>query len=113
MAKALASGDLNRRITIQQPSSNKDQYGQPLQTWADVLSTWAAIKAATSKEVYAASGFTSQISHKITIRFPVQTIRSNMRVVYRARVFDVQAVSDLDESRVQLDLLCLELNDGT
>lgn len=113
MARPLASGDLNRKITIQFQTTTQDAYGQPQQTWTDVLNTWASIKAATSKEIYAASGFTSQISHKITIRFPGVAIRSNMRVLFRSRVFDIQAVSDPDESRVQLDLLCLELNDGT
>lgn len=109
---ALDAGSLNRKITIQSQTTTQDVYGQPQQTWTDVLSTWASIKAATSKEVYAAAGFTSQISHKITIRFPRVTLRSNMRVMYRGRVFDVQAVTDPDEGRVQLDLLCLERNEG-
>ncbi len=108
----LSAGDLNRHITIQSQSTTQDAYGQQTTTWDDLMSCWASIHAATSKEVYAASGFTSQVSHKITIRFPALALRSNMRVIHRERTFNVQALSDPDEGRVQLDLLCLELNEG-
>lgn len=106
----LEAGTLNRPIKIQSQSTAQDAYGQQTTTWNDVVTCWASIKAATSKEVYAASGFTSQITHKITIRYQDTPIRSNMRVAYRNRFFTIQAVSDADESRAQLALLCLEID---
>jgi len=110
---APASGKLNRKITIQQPATAQDEYGQPTQTWSFLLGTWASIRAATSKEVYAASGFISQVSHTATIRWrPGVSIRSSQRILYRDRIFQIQAVSDPDESRAELNLLCLELNEG-
>lgn len=109
----MQAGPLNRRITIQSPSATQDQYGQLAQQWDDLIHTWGSIRAATSKEVFAASGFTSEVSHIITIRYrPAVTIKSNYRVLFNGRVFNIQAVSDPDESKVQLNLLCLETNDG-
>lgn len=109
----MRAGELKRRIRIQQQSSTQDDYGQQIESWSDVLVCWAAIKAATSKEVYAASGFTSQITHKITIRFPRDIeIRSNMRILYGTRVFLIQAIPNPDEGIQQLALMCLELNEG-
>lgn len=109
----MQSGKLNRRIEIQSQSTSQDSFGQPLTTWTTVLCTWAGIRAATSKEVYAASGFTSQVSHVITLRYhPGLTILSSDRVVYEGRIFPIQAVSDPDEGKRELNLLCMEINEG-
>lgn len=104
----MTAGSLNRRITIQRPSTETDDYGQPTTAWKTVACTWASIHAATGKEVFK-YGFVSELSHVITIRFS-PFVQSNMRVLYRGRVFNIQAVSDPDEGRVQLDLLCVEVS---
>ncbi|SEB40714.1 phage head closure protein [Terriglobus roseus] len=109
----LRAGSLNRRITIQSQATTQDAYGQQVNTWDDLLTCWASIKAVTSKEVYAASGYTSQVSHKITIRYPTVAISSKMRVLYETRLFHIQAINDPSEGREQLDLLCLEVDDGS
>ena len=107
-----AAGKLNRRITIQSPSTTTDAFGSPVATWTYVVTTWASIAAPTSKEVYAlGAGFTAQITHKIVIRYR-EGITSAMRIKYRSRIFQVQAVSDPNEDRVRLVLMCLERNEG-
>lgn len=106
------AGALNRRVTIQRPSEVVDGYGQPTNDWTDLATTWAAIKAPTSKEVYAlGAGFTSQITHKITIRYR-PGLTAAMRICYRGRTFLIQTISDPSEARVELNLMCLEINDG-
>lgn len=106
------AGALNRRVTIQRPSTTQDEYGQPTQDWQDVVTTWASIRAVTSKEVYTLGpGFTSQVTHTITIRYRPE-IDSAMRINYRGRIFPIQAISDLDESRVELNLYALEIDGG-
>ena len=99
-------------ITIESPSTTQDSFGQPTDTWNTVCSPWADITAVTSKEVYAlGAGFTSQVTHKIVIRFnPSVCIEAGYRVLYRNRTFLVQAVTDPDEQRAQLNLMCLELS---
>jgi SPP1 family predicted phage head-tail adaptor len=110
MPSSISAGSLNRRITIQAESPTQDESGQPLNSWTDVLHTWASIHAATGKEIFAASGFVSELTHVLTIRFPSVPVHSPMRVLFRGRVFIIQAVSDPTEDRVQLNLLCKELN---
>lgn len=106
------AGKLNRRILIQQPSGVKDDSGHRSDEWADVVSTWASITAPTSKEVYAlGAGFTAQVTHKITIRWR-PGIGAGMRIVFRERIFQVQTASDPDEGRVELNLMCLEVDGG-
>lgn len=102
------AGQLDRRIVIQSQATSQDAYGQEQQTWTDVFTCWASIHAATSREVYAAAGFVTQLSHVVTIRYTSTSITSAMRVLYGTRTFQVQAVVDPDESRVLLNLYCLE-----
>lgn len=99
-------------ITIESPSTTQDSFGQPTNTWNTVASTWASIKAVTSKEVYAlGAGFTAQVSHKVTVRYNAALcIEAGFRILYRNRIFQVQTVSDPDEQRVELNLMCLELS---
>ena len=106
----LDPGTLNRRIAIEAPGTQQDAYGQPQQTWTQILNCYASINAASSKEVYAAAGFVQQLSHVIRIRFVTTPINNGMRVLYGSRSFDVQAAVDPDESRVVLVLYCLERN---
>lgn len=106
----MRAGNLRRRITIQAQSNSKDAFGQPIDTdWKDVVACWAQISALSARELFAlGSGFTSQVSHRITIRYPEATISAGMRVSYQQRFFKVAAVSDPTEDKRQLDLLCLE-----
>lgn len=83
------AGKLNRKVTIESPSTTRDEYGQPTQVWADVLTTWAAIRAVTSKEVHAASSFVSQVSHVVAIRWH-PGILAKRRIIYRDRIFDIR-----------------------
>lgn len=106
-------GQLRRPITITTPSITSDAFGQPTTTgWTTLLSTWASIHAASSKDVYSlGAGFTSQISHKIVVRYhPSITIPAGAQILYDGRTFIVQAVTDPDEQMVQLHLMCLEIN---
>lgn len=108
----MEAGTLKRPITIEAPSVTQDSFGQPAETeWTTLLQTWASIDTITSKEAYAlGAGFTSQVTHKITIRYHPVYIGAGYRVLFRGHTYVVQAVSDPDEQRVQLDLMCLELS---
>jgi SPP1 family predicted phage head-tail adaptor len=106
----MEAGKLRRRIAIVAPAVSQDPYGQPtISSSTPVLRTWARISALTSREIFALGpGFTSNVTHKITIRFPEVAVRAEMHVLYHQRTFRIQAVSDPDESRRELDLICLE-----
>ena len=110
MTSALDPGKLNRRITLQSQTTSQDAYGQQVKQWTNVLSVWASIHPASGKEVYATSGFVSEMSHVVTIRYTSTPIRTNTRVLYGSRILLVQGVSDPEEAHIQLDLLCLELS---
>jgi SPP1 family predicted phage head-tail adaptor len=106
----MQAGKLKRRLTLESASTTPDGFGQPSETaWTFVLRTWGEIRTISGKEVYAlGAGFTSKVTHKITIRFPAIAVSAGMRVSYKGRTFLVVVVSDPDEDRRQLDLVCQE-----
>ena len=108
----MQAGQLRRRVRIVAPVTSQDSLGQPTEgSWTPVLNTWASIRAITSREIFALGpGFTSDVTHKIVIRIPAAgtTVRAEMHVLYHNRTFRIQTVGDPDESRRELDLVCLE-----
>lgn len=113
----LGAGNLNRRIKIQRPSTIKDSVGAPSRTWLDVATVWADIQPLSGREAVIASRISAQVTHQITVRYqslfdnPQQVVQ--MRVLYKARIFNIHSALNEDEKRVQIILLASEgLDDG-
>lgn len=113
----LASGELNRRITLQQRSIVADSFGEPLAVWTDLASLWAGIQPLSGRELELAQKVSSEVTHRITIRYRASLTDTRsmaaLRLLYRNRTFNVHAVLNEDEANVQLQFLASEgLNDG-
>jgi SPP1 family predicted phage head-tail adaptor len=108
---ALPAGMLRHEISIQQQSSTQDAFGQPLVSWSSIYTCLAAILTMSAKEVFQVSQFVSQITHRITLRWPGELgIEAGQRVVFGKRVFLIQALDNVQERNRVLHLMCLELN---
>ena len=108
----LDSSSLNRRITVQSRSTALDSFGQQITTWTDVLSCWASIEPLSGSELIAAQAVSTELSHTVTIQYRT-TVTAAMRVLYQARVFNIQSVTDPETAHVVLQLRCSEgLNQG-
>jgi len=105
MAHALRSGELNRRITIQQRDSEQNTFGQQLLTWSDVLICWAGIEQMQGRELEMAQAINAETTHRVTIRYRAG-ITPAMRVLYQGRVLNVLSVLDIDTAHVALHLMC-------
>ena len=113
----LSSGDLRRRITIQRPSVTMDSYGQPVTTWTDVATVWAAIEPATGRELLAAQAMNLEQPTTITIRwqsvFSSPKAMAAMRAVYNGRIYNIHSAENPDERNVLVKLTATEgMNDG-
>jgi head-tail adaptor len=97
----ISAGMLTRRIKIQRPSTIKDSVGAPCRSWLDVATVWADIQPLSGKEVRYQSLFDN----------PQQV--AQMRVLYKARIFNIHSALNEDEKRTQIILLASEgLDDG-
>jgi SPP1 family predicted phage head-tail adaptor len=114
----MRSGDLNRRIAIQQRGAGAlDDLNQATLTWATVATVWASIEPLTGRELMAAQGMQSEVSHKIMIRYQPQfaqpKLMATMRILYNARTFNIHSSMDEQEKHKTIEFLTSEgLNDG-
>lgn len=105
-------GELRRQVTIQAPTTATDAAGQPTTAWTTMLTTMAAIRATAAKEAFQTGQFISQVTHRISIRWPGDaiTLRGGQRVLYGSRTFLVQAVENVRERNALIHLMCLEID---
>nr|WP_165419906.1 phage head closure protein [Edaphobacter modestus] len=108
---------MNRRISVQAPSTDQDAFGQPLQTWNTVYECWASIDVQNSQLVYATAEFVSKVTHRLEMRWtPSVAIAPNQRVVYTepttniTHVYEIQAVVNTKQANKELVLFVYELN---
>jgi SPP1 family predicted phage head-tail adaptor len=103
------SGKLNKRVTIQKPSTLKDGYGQPIiDAWEDVKTVWANVSPIVGREYFAAETVNSEVSHKVRMRYR-PNVKAEMRIKYGNRILSILTVIDYKEMHVELQLMCKEL----
>ncbi len=108
---AISSGELRHEVHIQSQTSTQDDYGGLLLSWNTILTCFAAIYGASSKEVFQASKFTAEVSHVVKIRYPGAIgIQGGQQVLFGSRVFRLQFVDNVQERNRVLLLHCLEIN---
>jgi len=114
---SVRSGNLRKRLTFQTRQTTEDSLGQESTSWVDAFTVWGEIDALTGRELIAAQGVQSSVTHTITVRYrselqnPKQV--AAMRVLYRSRVFDIHAAMNEDERNRVVSILAEEgLNDG-
>lgn len=104
------AGKLRHRVTIQRLVAGSPQQkasGEPDRSWSTYLSVSASIEPVTGREPFLAQAIHAEVTHKIRIRYRTG-ITAEMRVVFRSRLFDIQAVLNWEERNTELLLLCKE-----
>jgi len=100
----MRSGSLRHRIVIQQRGSGVDSWGQPINTWTDVISVWAYVRHLSGSESIKADTPTSEVRASIRIRWRTD-IAAAMRVLHGATVYEIEAVLP-GATREHVDMVC-------
>lgn len=112
MTTHLRAGQLNRFVSIQQRTATQDSFGGAPETWTQIAQTYAYIEALSGYEKMAGDAVASGVSHRITVRydpmFDDPKVGAAYRIVYGARIFDVQACMNVDEGNHVIELLATE-----
>lgn len=101
-------GRLRHRITFQQQSSTQDGYGEQVNTWSNLKTVWASVEPLHGRERFAAQQVHSETTTRIKMRYQAG-IESKMRALYGSKTYDILSVIDLEERRIVLHLMCMEL----
>lgn len=110
------AGRLNRRIELQQQSTEQDSFGQQLTTWKTFHRTWASIDVISGKLLYSNAEFMSKLALKIIIRWiPNIAISAKQRILYRDAIgvhtYVIESVINDRAANKQLTLMCYALED--
>lgn len=103
--RTLQAGKLNRRCAIQQPSTDKDEAGQPIPGWVDVANVWADIRMKSGLEAIKAGAPVSTVQASIRVRYR-GGITAGMRVTHGGTIYNITAVLPDVARREFLDLVC-------
>ena len=97
-------GDLRHRITLQNPPA----YGEAEDNYTDAATVWANINPISGKELFAAEQFSSEITHRVRIRYR-NDVTPFMRVKYGTRTFEVMyVINEYERDRI-IQLMCKEM----
>ena len=97
------SGYLSTRVTIQQPVTEQDESGQPVNNWLDMATVWANVTDISGREFIASAALQNTVQTKITIRYRAGVVPA-MRVVHQASIYNIEAV--LGQDKTSLLLMC-------
>ena len=103
-------GGLSKKFSIQENNVTQDDAGGSSYNWIDIMekpSVFGKIKNVGSNNRYILGQEKFHVSHKLKIRF-----RDDISVLNRlkrsSRIFEIQAVINIDEENRFLELLLLE-----
>lgn len=98
-------------VTFERRTSDQNGYGEHSEDdWFAVFDARVSINPVAGKEVFTAEFMTSEISHRILMRYTAQPIDTNMRIRFGARTFLlVSPPINYQEANVEIQLLCKEV----
>jgi SPP1 family predicted phage head-tail adaptor len=95
------SGNFRHRLTFQTKSKEQDELGEPINAWVDAFKCWGEVAPMSGRELIAAAAVQSEVTHTISVRYRPELQNPKdvaaMRVLFGARVFDINASMNQDE----------------
>lgn len=97
-------GKLDRRITIEKQTEERDEGGQPKQVWTKVKTVWANVRFERGMEAIRNGKDTAVRRASIRIRYRTD-IDEGMRVTYNKQVFQIHSILPDESDRTFMDLV--------
>lgn len=104
----MRSGNLKHKIIIQSSTVTKDDYGAEVSTWEDFTTVYSSIEPLRGQELFASQQTYNKVISKIRLRY-IAGIKTDMRVNYNGRLFDIEAIINIRELNKELHLVCSEI----
>ena len=102
----LNAGELWTRVTLQKPTTSKNEVGEATLLWSDFQTVWANVQALGGREAQRYAETVGLSTHKLTIRY-VSALTTSYRVVYNGRTLEIGQINELDR-RLYMELICTE-----
>jgi SPP1 family predicted phage head-tail adaptor len=106
------AGQLRHQIKIVDLTNSQDSFGGVAIDSATPFATvWAAVESLSGRELYAAQQKSSQVTHRITMRW-MDGVFARQNVWYGDRQFQIEYVENVKELNKILYLFCIERDDS-
>ena len=103
----MKAGKLRHRVTIKTPLREDNRVGEPIITYVGSETRWASIRTLTEKEVVNSAQVQRLSTHELKLRYTDQ-IKTDCRLVYKSRVFEIDSIINVDERNRELLVMCHE-----
>jgi SPP1 family predicted phage head-tail adaptor len=91
----MKAGELNKRLTIQQPSATTNVRGGKTKGWEDLATVWGSLDSLSGREFFEAHQTETEISTRIRIRY-MDGLNTYMRIKYGDRYFKIVSIIKSD-----------------
>lgn len=98
---------MRHKITIQNATVARNEYGEEERTLATLFTCRAAVMPQGGREFDLMDQMHGEVTHKITIRYR-SGVRPEQRVLFGTRVFQIVSVLNWSEMNRWLILTCVE-----
>ncbi len=101
------AGRLRHLVTVEQNTGGQATTGEQIQNWTPFATVYAAIEPARGREFFSAGRIDAETTHLITIRY-LAGLDETMRITWNGRVFDINAVVNVDERNRDMEITATE-----
>jgi SPP1 family predicted phage head-tail adaptor len=98
------AGKLRHRVTIESPSTARDEFNEPVPGWNTVADAWASREDLTGRELFQAQAVAAEVTTRFRLRY-ADGIKAEMRLLCGGEAFDIKSVADPDGRRRELIIL--------
>lgn len=106
------AGLLRHRVTIQRYTTTQNDYGEEVETWADLASRWAAVEPLSGREYFDAQQVASDVSIRVRMRSDSVTdaLTAMDRIIHKSRTLEIVSPPiNVNERGREIHLMCREL----
>jgi SPP1 family predicted phage head-tail adaptor len=100
-------GELNKRVTLQEPVQTADGMSGFTVTWTQAAVVWAAVWPISANEMKDAMQTGLTITHRIRMRYR-PGVKASWRISWDDRYFNIVSIIDPSSDHTVLDLMCKE-----
>ena len=100
----MSAGPLDRRATIEAPTTTRDAYGATVPGWTPIATVWAGVRALVPREIRLDAAQVSMLAHQVTIYYR-SDVTPDCRITVDGKTLLVRGATEIGR-RQKLQLLC-------